>query len=235
MGVCRFCKGEMAPEATRCPHCTSFVGEDQAPVTPGKVVYVLDTGLVTFLKYAGSTLAIFLVVALSFFSLDLKKLAESVSGTHSESQKLDINIKQAQFDLEKQKAELEKQKNAVADSVLAAQLLAKQAGESAATASTSSKEAAAILDQMSNIREAAEQSGRQIEEYRVRVLLPIRDVSQNPKIESNPTPVEKIAEAKVLQILKITLPPEQYAAIELKLKATAATGLRRRIFDARNT
>ncbi len=78
-------------------------------------MYVLDTGLITFLKYAGSTLAIFLVVALSFFSLDLKKLAESVSGTHSESQKLDINIKQAQFDLEKQKAELEKQKNAVAD------------------------------------------------------------------------------------------------------------------------
>jgi Zn-dependent metalloprotease len=234
MTVCRFCKSEIAPEATRCPYCTSFVGDDQKPVIPGKVVYVLDTGLVTFLKYAGSTLAIFLTVALSFFSLDLKKLAESVSGTHAESQKLDINIKQAQFDLEKQKADLEKQKNSVVESVSAAQLSAKQASESAAGAFSSSKEAAAILDQMSNIRQAAEQSGRQIEEYRIRVLVPLQDRPPSPKTESNPIQLEKVVETKVLQTLKMTLSAQQYAAIELKLKATAATGLRRRIFDAQN-
>jgi Zn-dependent metalloprotease len=127
-----------------------------------------------------------------------------------------------------------KQKNSVAESVSAAQLLARRASESAAEAFKSSKEAAAILDQMSKLRETAEQSGRQIEEYRIRVLLPLQDTPPNPKIESNPIQLEKIVEAKVLQTLKMTLSAQQYAAIELKLKATAATGPRRRIFDAQN-
>lgn len=226
MAVCRFCKEEMAPEATRCPRCTSFLDGEKTPVIPGKVVYVLDNSLVTFLKYAGTILAIFLTVALSFYSLDLKKLGEAVSTTHAESQKLDISIKQAQFDLEKQKAELEKQKKSVIENVASAQ-------EAAASASKSSEDAAAILGSIHHTQEQAEQSGRQIEEYRIRFIVPLQDAQENPRIESNSVRLDKTIEAKVLQILKMTLSASQYAAVESNLKSET-TGLRRRIFDARN-
>jgi Zn-dependent metalloprotease len=207
-------------------------GQTQAP--PGKVVYIIDSGLVTFVKFAGSILAIFLTIALSFFFVDLKQLGKAISETHAESQKLDISIKQAQFELVKQRADLEKQVITIAESVTAARGSAREASESAKGASSSSEDAAAILEKMRNIREAAEQSGRQIEEYRIRFVVPLTDAPQYPQAGPNPIQLDKMVETKLLQVLKTALPAKQYAAVESKIRTVAATGLRRRIFDAKN-
>jgi Zn-dependent metalloprotease len=234
MAVCPFCKGELSPEATRCPYCTSFLDGDQTPRIPGKVVYVFDRGLVTFVKYAGSILAIFLTVGLSFYFLDLKKLGEDVAKTHTESEKLSVDIAKAQLELDKQRTDLENKRTIIAQSVSAAQSSASDASKSAVAASRSSDDAAATLKQIGNIRDVAERSGHEIEEYRIRFVVPVPDVVQKPTMGENPIQLEKTIETKVLQILKLTLTTKQYADIESKIKATATIGLSRRIFDARN-
>jgi hypothetical protein len=59
MSICRFCKSEIPPDAARCPHCTSFLAEDQDAESSGKVTYIVDKGLITFLKVSGSVLDFF--------------------------------------------------------------------------------------------------------------------------------------------------------------------------------
>ena len=116
MTQCRFCKSDIPSDATRCPHCTSFLDGEQPQGSPGQVTYIVDKDLVRFVKVAGFILAIFLTVALSFYGLDLKQLgkeikdtSKEIEDTHFESQKLDLSIKQAQLDLDRETKEIEKE------------------------------------------------------------------------------------------------------------------------------
>jgi hypothetical protein len=98
MTQCRFCKSDIASDATRCPHCTSFLDGEQPQGSPGQVTYIVDKGLVTFGKFAGVVLAIFLMMGFFSTASTLNSSAK-IEDTHAKSQILDVNIRQAEFDL----------------------------------------------------------------------------------------------------------------------------------------
>ena len=106
MTQCRFCKSDIPGDATRCPHCTSFLDSEQPQGSPGHVTYIVDTDLVRFVKVAGAILALFLGVVLFGFRLDIKQVIKEIQDTHVESQKLDLNIKQAKMDLDRDTADI---------------------------------------------------------------------------------------------------------------------------------
>jgi hypothetical protein len=88
--------------------CTSFLDGEQPQGSPGQVTYIVDKGLVTFGKFAGSILAIFLTVGIFLYGLDVKQLRKEIEDTHVGSQKLDLDIKQAKMDLKRETADIKK-------------------------------------------------------------------------------------------------------------------------------
>jgi hypothetical protein len=58
MAQCRFCKSDVPSDATRCPHCTSFLDGEEPQGSQGQITYIVDKGLVKFAKFAGAVLAI---------------------------------------------------------------------------------------------------------------------------------------------------------------------------------
>jgi hypothetical protein len=73
MAICRFCKRDVADDAIRCPHCTSFLNDQKNEPASAEVTYVLDRGLIRFLKYVVPLLGIFALIGVSFFFIDLKE------------------------------------------------------------------------------------------------------------------------------------------------------------------
>jgi Zn-dependent metalloprotease len=226
MTQCRFCKSDIPSDATRCPHCTSFLDGEQPQGSPGQVTYIVDKDLVRFVKVAGFILAIFLTVALSFYGLDLKQLgkeikdtSKEIEDTHFESQKLDLSIKQAQLDLDRETKEIEKE-------VQSAKKAATDASETSASIHKYLKE--------------SEESKNYIIEYR-RTILALQPGSkqafgsQVSQTESNPTQLEQLVGAKLLETMRNVLPPKQYSALRSQIGAEKKGGLRRQVFDAKNT
>ncbi len=72
MMYCPFCKEQVKPDAVKCPHCSSSLNGGTAEVVPGMTTLVLDQGLIYFGKFAISVLAIFFIVAATFYGVDLK-------------------------------------------------------------------------------------------------------------------------------------------------------------------
>src|SRR5713101_3026883 len=79
MTTCPFCKSDISNDATRCPHCTSFLGREQAQESSDKITYVVDRGLITFLKVAGTVFAMFLTVGLSFYLIDVRQMRKQIA------------------------------------------------------------------------------------------------------------------------------------------------------------
>jgi phage FluMu protein Com len=76
--TCPYCKSEIRDDTIRCPHCTSTLDPAKEPDTGGPVTYVLDRDLVRFLKFAGSVLAIFLLLGAFLYGFNLKEATEEI-------------------------------------------------------------------------------------------------------------------------------------------------------------
>jgi Zn-dependent metalloprotease len=116
MAQCQFCKSDIPSDATRCPHCTSFLDGEQPQVSHGQIVYILDKGLVTFAKFAFTILALFVTVGIFLYGINLNQLrkemddtSKEIGKTHAASQELDFKINRAQAALEKESAEIQKE------------------------------------------------------------------------------------------------------------------------------
>jgi hypothetical protein len=106
MATCPFCLEATKDGAKRCPHCQSDLVKDPEP--SGKVVYILDRGLVTFAKFALVLFGLFAVVlytALGFHIEDSVKQIDEKSKAVAE-----LLVKAKDTSLEIQNSALSDQK-----------------------------------------------------------------------------------------------------------------------------
>jgi hypothetical protein len=110
MKTCPYCKEQVQEEAVKCRYCQSMLLSGLvAPDKPEErsVTYVVDRGLITFAKFTGGVLAVFLVSGAFLFGFKLENSVERV-------EKLQEEAKATAKDLEASKAELEAAKKSVA-------------------------------------------------------------------------------------------------------------------------
>ena len=88
---CPFCKEHVRDEAIKCRFCKSMLLP--LPSESDRVTYILDRDHVRFGKFAGSVLAVFLVVGAYLFGFKLDTALEKVQKTQEE-------LTEAQHDLE---------------------------------------------------------------------------------------------------------------------------------------
>jgi hypothetical protein len=203
MTQCRFCKSDIPDDATRCPHCTSFLDGEQPQGSPGQVTYIVDKGLVAFGKFAGSILAIFLTVGIFLYGVYVKQLRKEIEDTHVGSQKLDLDIKQAKMDLDRETTDIKKDVE---------------------SAEGSAREARETSSQMHNFLQEAEKSKQHIQEYEITLLASPAGSKQarSPgpsQTAPNPVQLEHLVEVKLLETLKDVLAPKQYSALQTQIGA----------------
>ena len=105
MPSCPYCLEEIKTGARKCPHCqTLFEKEDKLSDT---TVYIMDKGLIRFAKFAGAVLAIFILVGVYLFGVDIKEASEKTSQAKIEVQKALLEIEQQKVVLSKQIKEIE--------------------------------------------------------------------------------------------------------------------------------
>jgi len=98
MPNCPFCLERIKAGARKCPHCQTSLEAAQA--ADDNAIYVLDKGLVKFAKFAGGVLAIFVVMGIYLFGLDIKEASETTS-------KAKLDVQEAVLQLGIQKSALE--------------------------------------------------------------------------------------------------------------------------------
>jgi Zn-dependent metalloprotease len=251
--ICRFCKSEISDGATRCPNCTSFLTtakEDSA----ADVTYIVDRGIVKFAKFAIPIFGIFLVIGLSFYLTDLKQLSKEVEETYAASQKLDISIKGAELDLRQQtakiKADVDHAEEAAADAAKALEVIKTQVAQAKDAAADAAKaleviktqvaqakdaaaEATTALSMIQDLRSKALQSEQDIEVNRAKALVLIAGFSTVPSSASDPAQLQRLVEAKLVEMLRDILPQEQYTRLQARIDSEKKAGTRQ-IYDAKN-
>jgi hypothetical protein len=199
-----------------------------------QVTYVFDRDLVRFLKFAGSVLALFVILGAFLFGLDLKKTAKEVHKTKDDTQTVLQSAKNAEHESKEAELAIRGTKSDIAqlvqESKTAAEALSKakeSAEKSAQTARASEEEIKKKLDTAEG--ELIEIRGRRSE---ARSLLePVRKLPP-PAAPLTSEQVERLVEVKMLKGLRGTLLPEQYAKLDARFKSDAV--LRREIYDAHN-
>lgn len=110
MKECPLCREQIQDGAIKCRYCQSMLIQAEPtkePALPGKVTYVVDRGLLLYLKCAAGVLVIMLGISAYIFWLDFKKGTKEVFETASKLKKL----------LEDHGKETEKQRKQVAGHV----------------------------------------------------------------------------------------------------------------------
>ncbi len=102
MASCPYCLEDIKDGATKCPHCqSSLANATQTPSASDQVVYIVDQGLVRFGKFAVTILAIFTLVGIYLFGIDIEDTREKFS-------KAKDDIETLQGEMEKQRDSLKK-------------------------------------------------------------------------------------------------------------------------------
>jgi len=226
MAQCRFCKSDIPSDATRCPHCTSFLDGEQPQVSQGQVIYILDKSLVNFAKFAVLFLAIFAGVGLSIYGFDIKKIHDEIDKESKEiketllgGQKLGLDISQAELDLRKATTDVKKD----------VEIAEKSANEARETSS-----------RMHDYLQEAEESRREIEVVKIGIVAQFQggQTPLTPQVSQaalGPTPLQRPVDARLRETQKKVLPSEQDSALKPKNIIKQSVGLHRQIFDAKNT
>src|SRR6266481_8933793 len=106
MKDCPFCREKIQEGALKCRHCQSMLMEmpgkpEEAPQK--QATYILDKGLVTYLKVAAGILALILGIAAFVFGFDL---AGGRKDLNELSEKLKGLVEKQKEDFEKRQADL---------------------------------------------------------------------------------------------------------------------------------
>jgi Zn-dependent metalloprotease len=174
------------------------------------------------MKYVVPVLALFTIVGVSLYSVDLKQArkdieetAKEIAAQHNASEKLALATQKLQFDLEQQTAKLQQD-------IQVATQAAKVAGD--------------ILPEIQALSDKATASEQQIEERRekaVTVVATLTSLTGAPSGAADPNQIRALVVAEVVTALKDVLPSEQYARLEMKLaEKHPPDNLQRQIFDA---
>jgi kumamolisin len=111
--ICPFCRESVQDEAIKCRYCGSSLLPSQAKAdlppegivpAPGQVIYVVDRGLISFGKFVGAVLALFVAIGIFFYGFDLKRTGEEVTQTAAQVEVLEKKTVTIEADVEKAKS-----------------------------------------------------------------------------------------------------------------------------------
>lgn len=106
MPSCPYCLEGIKVGARKCPHCQTSL--ESVSDAGDSTVYVVDKGLIRFGKFVGAVLAIFILVGIYLFGLDIKKASEQTTEARIEVQMALLEIAQQKAKLDSKVAEIEK-------------------------------------------------------------------------------------------------------------------------------
>src|SRR5262249_22372375 len=157
--------------------------------------------LVQYAKLFGLVLSIFFVIGVILYYLDVKKLREDMEAIHHESQKLDLDIKEAQFTLKKQLTEMDE--------------IASKIKSDAESAAKSGEQAKSALSSTQEIEHRAKESLPTIEGARAQAVIFMEGISKSPQLPaSNPIQIENFVDAIIIKVFKDILPNDSYIRLQ---------------------
>jgi hypothetical protein len=174
---------------------------------------------VRFLKFAGSILALFLIIGAFLFGFNLKEATEEVRKTQEEVHKAQQDSKDTELAIRTTKSEL---MQLAKDMAASGEEVKKNVKANQDEILDHLKQARALLTEIQGSREQA------------RTLL--AGFGKPPPAPTGLTSeqADRLVDLKLLKKLRNVLPAEQYAKLEKELKAELPQGLRRAIHDAEN-